>query len=261
MFNERGIKNAFEKVKKDIFNLGDEFSSVKHELLSIKSQIDYLTSAIEALRSELILKDHKIDRTNKPYEIDENLSSDIPTNTPTHNSKMPAFSDIPTDTPTDGVEIGGLIYPKLGTSMRNGGVPTDRQTDQQTDNFPHFYAQSSPSKPLNQHLYEASEILASLDGIKKEIRLKFKQMTQQEMLVFSTIYQLEEQSSEGVEYRQIAQKLGLSESSIRDYTQKLIQKGIPIEKLKLNNKKILLRISPKLKEIAPLEALLRLREL
>ncbi|MDP1728609.1 MAG: winged helix-turn-helix transcriptional regulator, partial [archaeon] len=92
-------------------------------------------------------------------------------------------------------------------------------------------------------------------------RLKFKTITQQEMLVFSTIYQVGEQFPEGVEYRQIAQKLGLSESSIRDYTQKLISKGIPVDKIKLNNKKILLKISQKLRNIASLATLMKLREL
>ena len=104
-------------------------------------------------------------------------------------------------------------------------------------------------------------MLDSLDAVRKEVRLKFKQITNQEMMVFSTIYQLEESTPEGVEYRQIAQKLGLSESSIRDYAQKLISKGIPVDKIKLNNKKILLKISSKLKNIAPLDTLIKLREL
>ena len=81
------------------------------------------------------------------------------------------------------------------------------------------------------------------------------------MIVFSTIYQLESESPEGVEYRQIANRLHLSESSIRDYVQKLINKGIPVDKIKLNNKKILLKISSKLKTIASLDALMKLREL
>jgi Mn-dependent DtxR family transcriptional regulator len=81
------------------------------------------------------------------------------------------------------------------------------------------------------------------------------------MLVFSTIYQLEEHYPEGVEYSQIALKLKLSPSSIRDYTQKLISKGIPLVKEKVNNKKILLKISSELKKIASLQTIIQLREL
>ena len=41
----------------------------------------------------------------------------------------------------------------------------------------------------------------------------------------------------------------------------LIKKGVPISKEKVNNKKILLTISPDLKKIASLSAILQLREL
>ena len=80
------------------------------------------------------------------------------------------------------------------------------------------------------------------------------------MLVFSTIYALEEQYRE-VDYNKLALKLGLSQSSARDYVQKLINKGIPITKEKLNNKKILLHISPELKKIASLNTIVQLREI
>ena len=115
-------------------------------------------------------------------------------------------------------------------------------------------------KPIQQQIQEASKILESLDNIKKEIRRKFKKITRQEMLVFSTIYELEEQYRE-VDYSKIALKLSLSQSSIRDYVQKMINKGIPITKEKLNNKKILLHISPELKKIASLNTIIQLREI
>jgi len=235
MIDESSIKGAFSKVKEDIFNLGNEFFHLKDELSDIKNQINLLNDSIDKLKTELI----------------------SPTDTPTHLNENPAIPAIPTDTPTVPVEIRGLKYPNLDSSSGNVGVPTDRQTNQQTDNS----LSKPPMKPLVTHIKDAQDILDSLDAIKKEIRLKFKQITNQEMIVFSTIYALEEQLPEGVEYRQIAEKLKLSESSIRDYTQKLISKGIPLDKIKLNNKKILLKISPKLKNIASLDILIRLREL
>jgi predicted transcriptional regulator len=107
----------------------------------------------------------------------------------------------------------------------------------------------------------ATEILNSLDNLRKEVRLKFKAITPQEMCVFSTLYELEQNYFEGVEYEQIASKLKLSPSSIRDYIQRLISKGVPILKDKINNKKILLRISPELKKIVTLDTIIKLREL
>ncbi|MEK6886057.1 MAG: hypothetical protein AABX17_03765 [Nanoarchaeota archaeon] len=251
--NERiAIKEAFARTKNDIFTLGNEFYSIKSDILDIKKQINAINESIDKLKIEVL--------DLKSTNINENYSTHytrFPTDTPTHVSEKPTISITPTDTPTVPVEIEGLKYPNLDTSTRSRGVPTDRQTNQQTDNLPSINEQ----KPLKQHIQEAEDLLDSLDVLKKEIRLKFKQITQQEMAVFSTIYLLQEQFPEGVEYRQIATKLQLSESSIRDYTQKLISKGIPVDKIKLNNKKILLKISSKLKSIASLETLIRLREI
>jgi len=211
------LKEAFAKVKNDIFVLQDEFFSIKNELLEIK----------ELLKAQI---------TNS-----------------TNQQISPTHFTTPTDNPTVPSEIRGLIYPNFNSSIGNEGVPTDRQTNQQTDNPTDF--------TLKKSILEATEMLNSLDNIRKEIRLNFKTITNQEMLVFSTIYELSELRNEGVEYTEIADKLKLSPSSIRDYVQKIISKGIPIIKTKVNNKKILLNISPELKKLATLQTIIKLREL
>jgi predicted transcriptional regulator len=81
------------------------------------------------------------------------------------------------------------------------------------------------------------------------------------MAVFSTIYQLEEQDSSKTTYKQIANNLHLSESSIRDYVQRMINKGIPIKKQKINNRKVILSIPNTLKKIATLSTIIQLRDL
>ena len=85
-------------------------------------------------------------------------------------------------------------------------------------------------------------------------------MTNQELKIFSTIYQLDEEHGYS-DYRMIANKLNLTESSVRDYVGKLIKKGIPIDKVKVNNKAINLSISQNLKKIAPLPTILQLVDL
>jgi len=251
MIDEEGIKRAFDKVKIDIFTLGNEISQLKTTILELKAQLNAINESLDKLKISFLINKE----TNKGTI---NYQTVNPTDIPTDEPKKPTNSAIPTDTPTVPMEIKGLKYQNFGISTGNHGVPTDkptdRQTNQQTDEL-------GEERPLTKHIQDASMILNSLDSLKKEIRLKFKQITQQEMLIFSTIYQLEEQFPEGVEYKQIARKLKLSESSIRDYTKKLINKGVPINKIKLNNKKILLKISPELKNIASLETLLRLREI
>ncbi len=99
-----------------------------------------------------------------------------------------------------------------------------------------------------------------MDALKKDLRKQFKRLTPQEMLVFSTIYQLTDQAIE-VDYSILAKKTNLTESSIRDYVQKLLRKGLPLEKIRENNKRILLIIPPEFKRMASLDTLISLRNL
>ena len=140
-----------------------------------------------------------------------------------------------------------------------------QQTNQQTDNSKQnkrFSANFNSKTDFER----ANEILSSLDAIRKEIRLKFKQLTPQEMSVFSMLYSLEEKAILGglepeISYKTLASQLNLTESSIRDYINKLIFKGIPIEKVKKNNKSVLLSVSQELKKIASLSTINRLRDI
>jgi DNA-binding MarR family transcriptional regulator len=162
-------------------------------------------------------------------------------------------------------------------SIGNKGVPADRQTnqqtDQQTDNYHYpsvsdtFSNESSQKFVLNRTLEDplkkigkVAELVNSLDALKKDLRKQFKKLTPQEMLVFSTIYQLTDQAID-VDYSILSKKTALSESSIRDYIQKLLKKGIPLEKTRENNKRILLSIPPEFKRITSLETLISLRNL
>ncbi len=237
---ESSIKSAFENVKKDIFTLGNEVSELRKDFIEIKSLVKYLDDSINDLKLQQITSTQAFTSTHNP-----------------DSSTHPVTS---TDTSTVPKEVEGLSYPNLDSSIGNGGASTDRQTIRQTDNSTHFTHNTVP-KSVDQHISEASEILEDLDSLKKEIRLKFKQMTTQEMLVFSTVYQLEEQGEIDIDYKKLALKLGLSQSSIRDYIQRITNKGIPIHKTKLNNKKISISISPELKKIASLNTILTLREI
>jgi hypothetical protein len=236
------IKFAFLKVKQDILDLEREMFNLRKDMDEIKDLL---------------------------YKISQNIKEKP---TPTNPTDNPTGDANPTDNPTVPKEIGGLKNQNLGISIGNEGVPTDKQTDNTTDistdkinDFVGFnlnqtnYNKNQDTIEIN--IKKASEILESLDQIKKEIRRKFKKVTPQEMAVFSTIYQLEEQKPEKATYKDIALILRLSESSIRDYVHRMINKGIPIKKEKLNNKKAILSISPELKKIVTLATIIQLREL
>jgi len=232
------IKEAFHRAKQDIQEMKSQIISLTEELAEIKSRL--LSPADPNLDNQSIRQtnQHTFSQINSEKPSNQHIN-------PTHN--LNKLDNLPSE---------ALKTPNLSTSIGNEGVPTDRQTNQQTDNKPPF---SMKSKGII-HFSKVSELLSSLDTIKKDLRTKFKRLTGQEMLVFSTIYQLEEQDFV-VDYPLISKKLSLSESSIRDYVQRIIRKGIPLEKTKENNKKIILTVSPGLKQIASLSTITQLREL
>jgi len=210
-----------DPIKEAFSRIKEDISILKNEIYDLKDQINKIQTTQTHIYSQI----------------------DRQTDKQTHN---PAY--MPNSTPN------------MLSSTGNKGVPTDRQTDQpthqQTDNGSH----NLPKDPISQFA-KANEILSSLDEIKRDIRLKFKGLTPQEMLVFSTLYSLEEQNIEQITYRTLAEQLSLSESSIRDYINKLTKKGVPIEKIRQNNKTILLKISQDLKNVATLATIVQLREL
>ncbi len=222
------IKDAFQKVKQDMDLMADEINSLKQFLDQNKDLLSDLNEKVQDLTSKI-----------------SKISSEKQEFTPTHNLENPTS---PTYNPTDNLPFKPLNPPDLGISTGNRGVPTNKQTNKQTN-----------QQTENSSFGEALEILNSLDNLKKEIRLKFKRITEQEFLVFSTIYQMEEEGY--VDYRSLSKKLNLTETSIRDYVGRLIKKGIPVEKTKLNNKLVQLSISEKLRKIAPLPIILQLREM
>lgn len=216
------IKEAFRKVKQDI--------------LSLNFQISKLTQEIYELKRTLIQTDTQTDR-----QI---------------NQTQPL---IQTDTQTVPQEVGGPKSKNLGISTGNQGVQTDRQTLRQTDKHEEKFALDEKKDNLSK-IKKVAEIVNSLDALKKDLRKQFKQLTPQEMLIFSTIYQLEEENNT-VDYSSLSKKTKLSESSIRDYVQKIIKKGAPLVKSKENNKHIILSIPLEFKRMASLDTIIALRNL
>src|SRR3989338_133190 len=180
---ESRIKDAFMKVKQDISELKEQIAQFSNEIVQLK---EYLSQ-----------------QTDRP------ALQHINSSTPAHNPQTPALQHINSSTPAHNLPLYALKSPNINISTGNEGVPADRQTDQQTNR--HINNSSLNSLP---------EVLGTLNAIKDEVRIKFKNLTNQEISVLSMIYSLEEQSSL-VDYSILSQKLSLTESSIRDYIQKL----------------------------------------
>jgi DNA-binding MarR family transcriptional regulator len=231
---EEKIKEAFERVKQDIFDLGYFLQDIKLEIIDLKQKISQLNQKIEASAHN-----------------EEISTSNLASSTNQH---------IPADNSAHFLALESLKSQNKESSTGNGGVPADRQTIQQTDKQDKRFVQSRVATiETKDHTKEISEIMSKLKDIKEETKQKFKALTPQEFLVFSTIYALEETGP--VDYQKMAQKLNLTQSSIRDYIQRLLKKGIPLIKDKVSNKKILVKLSPELRQIATLETLIKLREI
>ena len=236
------IREAFQKVKQDMDFLYQEINSLKLELNKTTHELFKIHDLLTQFNEKNTLKQQQ--------------------NTSTHQHQNPTTS---TYSSTHNLPLEALKAQNMAISTGNQGVSTDRQTDRQTDTQHQNYLE----KPQNNiktnetptaSIDNAAKILDSLDSIKKEIRLKFKRLTNQELLVFSALYQLDEETG-SVDYRTLAQKLNLTESSVRDYVGRLIKKGIPVDKKRVNNKTIALSISENLKKIASLSTILKLREI
>ena len=207
---------------------------IKESFRKVKDDINFLKTEIEEIKTEIKKILSSINPTQKP------LNPTNPTDNSTHNSSFKA-----------------LKQENSSISTGNQGVPTNRQTDKQTNR----HTIISYGKPSSSDSMEnALRILNSLDSIKKELRLKFKNLTEQEFLVFSTIYQLDEESGYS-DYRTISKMINLSESSVRDYVGRIIKKGISVEKRKIYNKNIQLTISQNLKKVVSLNTIMQLRDL
>lgn len=220
--------------------IAESFRRAKQDILNLQSQINIIKQEIQEINRTL---QSQINQT-KPQEIQT-----LQTQNQTIRQTEEPFS-----TGNKGVSTG------------NEGVQTDRQTIRQTDNTLQEVRLNnliSPQIPKNKtidRLEEISKALNSLDDLKRELRSLIKKLTPQEMLIFSTIYQLEETQG-SASYPSLSKSTGLSESSIRDHVKNLIKKGIPVDKTKHQNKKITLSISQNLKKIASLDTILHLRTL
>ena len=242
------LRESFQRVRQDIDSLKIELGSLNLSLVEMVWKIDEMNNSLKELNESLQKKSKDAER---PLIIPS-----------THIIQIPLTS---TDSSTDNLPFNAHKPQKQPLSIRNEGVPTDRQTDPQTDTYKAkiserraFASQEIPIK--KDPIKDAADILDSLDALKKEIRLKFKRLTNREWSVFSTMYQLEEENGYS-DYKSIAEKLNLTESSIRDYVARLLGKGIPVDKTKLNNKNIQFKISDSLKKIATLPTIMQLRDL
>src|SRR3989344_2583213 len=153
--DEEKLKEAFKKVREDTNHLSSEIGKIKQ----ILQQLTNVTERIVRNQTDQQKKEKS---------------------TPTHQQITPTDKKIPTHQQS----LQAPESPNLSTSIGNNGVPTDRQTNQQTNQHinkfalikKESYSENNELDRISQ-LQRASEILESLDELKKEVRFKFKSLT------------------------------------------------------------------------------------
>ena len=123
-------------------------------------------------------------------------------------------------------------------SIGNEGV-LNKQTNKQT------------VKQTNKQLNKQTIIDQTGEISKFQLNIEeyFRTLTKQELLVFLTIYQLEEELNRKIKFSDISSRLKLSESCIRGYIKRLLQKGMPLIRTKINNKIVLISLSPGFRDL------------
>ena len=250
------IKDAFTRVREDIDSLRLEVHQVRKSLIELCEIMQQMSRKEQENKHQtqqnMQNTQGKEQNSLRNEQNNQQINQYSYPNYPAHNPQFQTNQQI---IPAHYMPFKPLNPQNQPFSTGNEGVPADRQTNQQTDK--HIENTSNIGK---NSIENAAEMLKSLDNIKKDIRQKFKKLTEQEWLVFSTIYQLDEEDGHS-DYRVLSERLKLTESSIRDYVARLIKKGIPVDKIKLNNKNVQLNISKSLKQIASISTIITLRDL
>jgi len=211
---------------------------IKASFEKVKKDIDFLTEQIIKLRADLEeIRQIKTNFTQESSTGNEGVPTDRQTDKPTFDRSSALFDDkfsLPYETPTDN--------------------PTQNPTDVQQSNTK-LQQSNTYSNTLQQTDTNLSELVNTL---KNDLKTRFRSLTKQEFHIFSMLFTFDK-TQKSITYRDLAIKLSLSESSVRDYIQKIIKKGIPIEKEKLNNKVTILKIPDEIRHLSTLDNLLRIR--
>ena len=107
-------------------------------------------------------------------------------------------------------------------------------------------ASKQASKQLNkQALAKQSEVIIDFN---EDVEAHFKGLTKQEFLLFLSLYQLEDEMGP-VTFLDLANYMKLSEGCVRAYVYRMLSRGSPIVKHKVNNRVVNLSLLPEFRNL------------
>lgn len=221
---KENVKKSFIKAKEDISNIENEFKALKELFSKQNKDILALSEKLETFLKENYKKKDKIDFFNSSIR-NEGVVNNRQQSTVNHQQSATMLSNEQQWLSDDG-------------AMSNDQQPTLTSEKRQT-NQPPF-------------------IRNSLDSINQTLTFRFKSLTDREFSVFLAIYELEKQLSE-VTYADLANKLSLTETTIRSCVNRLVSKQLPLTKERFFNKKTTITIDKNFKELSLLNKLINIR--
>jgi hypothetical protein len=211
--------------------------------------LDPIKEAFQKVKQDIATLQHELQRSNQQTNA-------LHLQLQTLIQQIQALQHTKNETLSNTKEV--LTEQYKGSSTGNEGVPTNQQTNQQSNQHTKNEEQSAqkhpeshPNKPTN----ELETLVSSLEEAQILLKKQLSTLTKQEFHIYALIYQLQLEGKT-INYPSLAEKSNLSEISIRDYTLKLLKKGIPLLKHKHNNKNITLEIPLAFTKIASLPALM-----
>ena len=141
----------------------------------------------------------------------------------------------------------------LKSSIGNEGVVNNQQQSTVVNN------QQPTINTLKKGVFDASGIQEALQEVDQVIAHKVQSLTDREFSVFAAIVENEAEALEST-YTSLADRLGLSESTVRGVANRILTKGLPVVKSRFLHKKASLALSHDLKEVYTLKKLLFLRQ-
>jgi hypothetical protein len=214
--NEEVLKKAFSKVKDD--------------MQALNGRIDQ----IEAKLNEILLN-----------------STSNPPNSTENNPFKPSNPQIQQSS-SGNKGVQSINHSTINQSFNNQSH-TKHKIGQYTPQIKENYDEkpSLDQSLSNQSLSNHSTNIHSLNiqSLKKELESRFEALTNQEFLVFLTIYQLEEDFGRPVTYIDLSTKLTLTSGCIRGYVSSIIRKNLPVIKSKINNRTLTLTINPEFRDL------------
>ncbi len=213
---EQNVRQAFLKVKEDIQVLKNSQEKQTQENKQICEKLNEILEKIKGLetKTKITKSDSSIGNEGANQSINHPINQSINHQSSNHE------------------ELTEIASNSVKTYFNEENKPN------QSSN------QSITNQSINQsraQFNQMEEKEQPMKAIAKDINTIFSTLTKQELKLFLTIYQLEDDGLEA-NYKAVSHKMQLSEHCIRSHLSSLFRKNIPLTKSRMGNKLNLLSV-------------------